>query len=476
MNQPLASTTFGKAPGNSLDDVDRLMGAGRYAQALQLLIPFLKSRFDDVTVLDRAAVCYFRVGDTKTALKLMEFLLESFPGKADAWGKFAAMKVSAGDKPGAAAAYRKALELTPEDASLLAGLNLVQPFSKNSRYASRLKAMIKSGKISAAEQILAHTTLGKVEHKHGNSKAAFYQFSKANEKKNGEYNPESFNIRVKEQAEIFAPCQTLDADPGVPRFLFVTGMPRSGTTLVESSLSRHPGVCSIGESSALDKTAGAVRRYVAGQGGGSGWWDWFGNLDEKAIRQFREFFYQCAFQNKRPEEGVVIDKMPLNCFEMGLAHILLPEAKFVFMSRHPLDVGLSNFMTNFHIGNGFSTNLEWIGQMTRCVLASAQDYQGKLGNQLRIQSYEALVSRPEEQIAALLAHAGLPWHEACLKPEENEAVVSTASIMQVREKINTGALGKWKRYEKELQPLIGAIGGAEWIEEWQAWDRQAGAA
>lgn len=478
MNRVLDKSAFAKFPHSGLAAVDQLMAGGRFAQALQLLIPVLRSDFDDATVLDRAAVCYFRVGDCQTALKLMELLLDVVPANAAAWGKFAAMKASAGDRTGAAAAYRKALELSPENVSFIAGLNLVQPVPVNSPHVSRLKALAASATVSVAEQVLAHATLARIEEKQGNFKLAFAHYKSANELKDADYDAESVGTRVKDQARFFEACRAADAqaDADASRMLFITGMPRSGTTLVESSLSRHPEICSIGESSALDKTAGAVRQYVAARGGGTGWWDWFGQLDEEAIRQFRAYFYQCAFQNERPEGRVVLDKMPLNCFELGLAHVLLPDARFVFMSRHPLDTGLSNFKTNFHAGNGFSARLEWIGHITRSVLSSVQDYQSKLGSQLRIQSYEALVSHPEEQIRALLAHAGLDWHEACLRPEENEAAVNTASLLQVREKINTGALGKWRRYQEELEPLAGALGGSEWIGSWQAWDRQAAGA
>lgn len=215
------------------------MAGGRFAQALQLLIPLLRSDFGDATVLDRAAVCYFRVGDCQTALKLMELLLDALPGNAAAWGKFAAMKASAGDRTGAAAAYRKALELSPENVSFIAGLNLVQPVPVDSPHVSRLKALAASGTVSVAEQVLAHTTLGRIEEKQGNFKLAFAHYKSANELKDADYDAESVGTRVKDQARVFEACRAADAqaDADTSRMLFITGMPRSGTTLVESSLS-----------------------------------------------------------------------------------------------------------------------------------------------------------------------------------------------------------------------------------------------
>ena len=172
---------------------------------------------------------------------------------------------------------------------------------------------------------------------------------------------------------------------------------------------------------------------------------------------------------------VVVDKMPMDCLDLGLARLILPEARFVFMARHPLDVGLSNFVTAFDRGNGFSTRLDWIAHITRLVYASLDDYGPKLGAALRVQSYRALVETPEAQIRALLDHVQLPFEAACLTPEAAGGAVKTASVLQVREKINRAGLGKWHFYEEQLAPLVEALGGPEWIDTWETLDQTLGA-
>ena len=168
--------------------------------------------------------------------------------------------------------------------------------------------------------------------------------------------------------------------------------------------------------------------------------------------------------------SVVVDKLPQNAFEMGYARMILPDAKFIFMARHPLDVGLSLFINSFATGHAYSKNWEWIGHMIRTCYASLEDYKGNLGDQLRIQSYRALVQAPEQQMKEINDHLGLDWDQECLTPQHSEDALKTASVLQVREGINQKGIGKWKRFETELAPLIEALGGWHWIRAWEEED------
>ena len=236
---------------------------------------------------------------------------------------------------------------------------------------------------------------------------------------------------------------------------------------------RHGDVHSIGESKALSKTLVEARRYVASKFGESGAWAWVDHLKDEHIAAFRLRFLEHVGHHNVRTDKVIVDKMPLDCLDIGFANWILPEARFVFMHRHPLDVGLSNFCTNFFETNAFAKRLDWIGQMTRAVYTSAEDYEQKLGHVFRRQSYKALVSDPNTQIRALLAHLDLPWQDACLSPEQSDLAARTASMYQVREAINLKGLNKWQSYEAQLAPLIDALGGRDWIEQWDALDQAA---
>ena len=454
----------------ALGPVDKLISENQHAQALSVLLPILKAGVLEAAVLDRAASCYFQLGDSKTAISLLEVITQTWPDLMLGWGKLAAMRQTNGDKDGAIECYRRALKIEPNSVNALTALNLLTPFTRDSRNAERLRKQTKKPKLDARELAMAHNALGRIEQRADKHRIAFRHFSKAKEATRVDFDLALITAKVDEQVRCFETVEKRELSGEEPRMIFVCGMPRSGTTLVENILLRHSDVESVGESPALTQTLQAVNQHMLRTGKGAKMWDWFGNLTAEEISAFRQYYYKVALANRPAKNPVIVDKMPLNSFELGLAHVLFPDAKFIFMSRHPLDVGLSNFSTNFYVGNEFSRRLDWIGEMTKSVYRSIHDYEFKLIDQLRLQSYAAMVTDPESQISALLTHLQLPWQDACMTPERSGGTVRTASFLQVREKINTNALGKWKPYEAELEPLVQALGGQEWIDDWQRRD------
>lgn len=458
-----------------------LVKTGRNSKALALLLPLLRQNPESVPVLDVAATCYAQMGDGETAAKFLGLILEQQPESARIWCKLATIRATLGDKPGAAEAYQKALAIEPGNVTCLVAYNHLSPFACDGPEAAGLRAVFGNEQHPTNERCLAHFALGHIEQRADHFDLAFEHFAQGNALRQGSYDAGFQEQRVAGQlAARFEEMAETAPGTTAARMLFVTGMPRSGTTLLESSLTHHSQISSIGESPALSAIASEVRQHVAQKHGDVGWWNWVNRLDEAEIAHFRKRFLTRALsrmtEGATEQDAVVIDKMPLNCFDMGLARLLLPEAKFLFMSRHPLDVGLSNFIANFASGNRFATGLDTIGHMTGCVYKSVHNSQSVLGSRLRVQSYEALVTSPEAQLRAVLDHVGLTWQDSCLHPEANSRAVMTASLMQVREQIHTGGLGKWRRYEPQLEPLKAALGGDEWITRWQAWDHHAAGA
>jgi len=316
-------------------------------------------------------------------------------------------------------------------------------------------------------------TLGQIEQTANRPSSAFRFFAKAKAAQKVDFSPDALDQLVDGQVQNFQKSAAPENDRKGPRIVFVVGMPRSGTTLVESILARHSNVGTVGESPALSKTLQVVRQHIKDTQRGAEAWDWCGQLSEQEILLFRQYYFEFIMQRTTVTDEVIVDKMPRNSLHLGLAHLLLPDAKFIFMSRHPLDVGLSNFSTSLDVGNEFSCRLEWIGRMTRSVYRSIEDYKKKLPDQLRIQSYQGLVTNPETEIRALLEHAGLSWQTDCLSPQDAVGAIRTASVQQAREKINTHALGKWEPYQEQLQPLVNALGGPDWIQDWQNQDQMS---
>ncbi len=422
-----------------------LLQGGRADLALAGLLPVLQQNADDPAALDCAAMCYWRLGDGTTALALMRVVTDGWPTLAAAWSKRAAMAAGIGDGALAERCLLQALRLTPQSVAVLAALNRVAPFSLNGALTRRLKSQLKDRSLSRADRVMALNALGRIEERAGRHAQAFRRFAAAKAAGDGQYDADATDRRV--SAQCARPA--VAAGQGGPKVIFVTGMPRSGTTLVESVFDRHPQVTSVGESHALTR----ARQQAAGG----------------SPQQGRDAYLGTLGLPGHGAERVLVDKMPLNLLDLDFARRILPEARFLFLQRHPLDVGLSCFCTNFHEGNGFSHRLEWIGHLTRAVYRSAEDHEAKLGAAFRRQSYRALVNRPEREIRAMLDHAGLDFHADCLSPEAAQGPARTASLYQVREAINRRGLDKWRAYKAQLTPLVETL-GAGWIADWEAAD------
>ena len=235
----------------------------------------------------------------------------------------------------------------------------------------------------------------------------------------------------------------------------------------QQSLDQQVGT--LDESPILQDVLTQLRSQLAHATGDGDPWAWADHLTPSIAADLQNRFMSlCVARFGDILPPVVVDKLPLNIFDLGFAQAILPNARFVCMSRHPLDVGLSNFCTNFGAKHPFSQTLDGIAEVTRAVYRAADLYQDR-GLDMRRQSYRALVEEPEYQIRSLLAYCGLEWDEACLSPEAGNGIVRTASVTQVRAPINRTGLDRWKNYASELTPLCEAL-EADWLASWEATD------
>ncbi len=458
-------------PENKYSIIDKLIASYQYVQAMSQLLPILEADPTNIESLDRVSMCSFQLGDTKTALAMLEVIVENHPGKIPYRVNLAEMRQLSGDIEGAIAECHAVLKLDPKHVRAMYHLNHMQPFERDSKWVARLRKHDKSKKLSSIAQAQASNTLGRVEAASGRFKSAFRHFARAKSAQKQIFDFEQVKQRVDDQVAHFQRKQHTTEYTDGPRVIFVCGLPRSGTTLVESILTRHEQVGSAGETQALPLISSSIRQSL---GPDQNFWEWMNTLSEQDITILRAQYFRTAFKGLPNKKQVIVDKLPFNCLNLGVAQILMPEANFLFMMRHPLDVGYSNYSTIYGNRLEFSARLPWIGTMIREVYRSAEDYAEKLGDKMRLQSFRALVQNPDQQIRALLDHVGLPWQDACLNPEEGTETVLTASNLQVRQKINTNGLDKWKACEEQLQPLVDALGGQEWLRHWQDLDNAAG--
>jgi tetratricopeptide (TPR) repeat protein len=235
--------------------------------------------------------------------------------------------------------------------------------------------------------------------------------------------------------------------------IFIVGMPRTGTTLVERILSSHSEVYSAGE---LQNLALAIKRAAGTKSNKV--------LDRETVEQGIKADFGVLghdyLQSTRPVTGHTrhfVDKTPLNFFNIGFIHLALPDAKIICLRRHPLDACLSNYRQLFALTDSpyyhYSYDLLDTGRYYILFHRLMEHWRRVLpGKVLEIQ-YEELVEDQEAQSRRLIEHCGLDWEDACLTFEKNRAPVATASSAQVREPIYTRAVERWRHYEKHLAPL-----------------------
>jgi tetratricopeptide (TPR) repeat protein len=236
--------------------------------------------------------------------------------------------------------------------------------------------------------------------------------------------------------------------------IFIIGMPRSGTTLIEQILASHPKVFGAGELSDFGRL---VKTACGGEE--SSFPDKIPEWGSEAFYDLGKSYLQ-VIQQLAPDAERVTDKMPYNFNYAGLIYLALPNARIVHVCRDLRDVAFSCFALLFPHGQEYSYDLAELGRYCRAYASLMEHWRSVLppGVMLEVQ-YEELVADLEGHARRILAHCGLEWHEACLAFYKTDRSVLTASAIQVRKPIYRGSIGRWRRHEAQLQPLLQELKG-----------------
>jgi len=236
--------------------------------------------------------------------------------------------------------------------------------------------------------------------------------------------------------------------------VFIVGMPRSGTTLVEQILASHAAVFGAGERTEL---ANCVRHLTAERIGASGFPEAVWTLSGDSLRRMGAD-YVAALHPLAPAAIRIIDKMPGNFLYLGLIRLILPNARIIHVRRDPVDTCLSCFSKLFTGIQPFTYELGELGRYYRSYERLMAHWRTVLPADLLLEvEYEALVADFEPQVRGIVAHCGLPWDPACLEFYKTPRAVHTASMLQVRQPIYRSAIGRWRPDAALLQPLLGAL-------------------
>jgi tetratricopeptide (TPR) repeat protein len=237
--------------------------------------------------------------------------------------------------------------------------------------------------------------------------------------------------------------------------VFIVGMPRSGTTLIEQILASHPHVFGAGE---LTEIGDAAARLTGLDGAPGAFPEIVARLPDEALRQVGAHYVNAA-RARAAGAGRVIDKMPLNFFFVGLIHLALPNARIIHARRDPLDTCLSCFATLFTGDHRVAYELRELGRYYRAYEGLMEHWAGVLPDGVLLEvRYEDVVADLERQARRIVAHCGLGWDDACLGFHGLRRPVRTASATQVRRPIYHSSVGRWRAYGELLSPLIEALG------------------
>ena len=235
--------------------------------------------------------------------------------------------------------------------------------------------------------------------------------------------------------------------------IFIVGMLRTGTSLIEQILDSHSQIRGGGELPLINQISIQTERLIPGS-------EYPNNLLEITSQQFDQLanLYLEKINEHFGGAQFITDKMPQNFLHLGLITKLFPNATIIHCRRNPLDTCLSCYFQEFSRGHPYSQKLETLGNYYLGYVKVMKHWFSILEKPVFNLDYEELISKPEETITALLNSIGLDWEENCLEFYKNRRVIQTQSQDQVRQALYSKSVGRWQNYEEHIQPLIGILG------------------
>lgn len=398
---------------------------------------------------------------SEESLAAYQRAVECDPKSIEALDYLGVAYLSVGRAEEAMAVLEKAANLAPRDVKVLLDAGRAAKYKTRDWRLERIEAMLEDeSQLPMREQVQLQFAAGRAYDDLKDYDRAFHHYARANSIQLAHFPPdeEAADKRFDAIETIFSPSFVRErsgqgAASNLP--IFVIGVPRSGTTLVEQILASHPQVVGAGEVVDLSLAMESVAKQ---HGVDLKYPELIAQLPLTALREIGEAYVH-RLSNRAPGSPRVTDKLPGNLNHIGLIHLALPNAKIVYCKRNPLDVCTSNFMNLFSEQLSYTADLGALGRRYRRLDQLMQHWRKVLpeGSFLEV-VYEELVADLEPGTRRLIDYVGLPWDERCLSFHETQRPVHTLSIAQVYQPLYSTSVGRWRNYEKHLGPLINALG------------------
>jgi tetratricopeptide (TPR) repeat protein len=433
-----------------------------HAEALEAIERALALAPKLAVTVDTIGVVFARAGRHERACECFERAVVLDPARADVRFNLASTLKFLGRFDAARAAYEACLTVDPRHARAHWALaQLVRATPVDNRI-ERLEKLLAAGSLDARDELLVRHALARELEDLGRLEESFAHLAAGKARQRA-----ALRYDVAADLRLFeATMQTFPARSDLPvrdvhlgkEAIFVVGLPRTGTTVVERILTSHVDVASVGESPnfgvLLKRATGSRSQRV---------------LDEATILRSDQVDFDALgreyLASTRPVAAAklrFVDKTPLNFFYLGHIARALPAARLVVLRRDPRDTGLSLFRQLFATRfsyYGFALDLRDIARYYAAFDRLVAHWADVLPGQVLEVQYEALVKAPVAESRRLFAYCGLAWDPAVIEFERNPAPVATASAVQVRQPLNAASVGRWRRYESQLAPLVETLAG-----------------
>ncbi|MEX2497905.1 MAG: sulfotransferase [Wenzhouxiangellaceae bacterium] len=426
-----------------------------FAQAVSVLQPLADSPQADYEVLVFYAQLLLKAHRAEAADAPLASALALDPERIGARLAQVRQRIQLGRIKDAVTSALEVLDRDPASTPAAAMLSEIAPEHMPESTISALEALLDDVRVDAETCGAAGLALGRVMETRGSHERAFDAFAMGNRAlkrraamRGYDYDPAVVEARVEGLQKSFPGMINFDGSDG-EGLVFIVGMPRSGTTLLDRILAAHRQVVSVGEHAMMPAIA---ERAGADSGDPSQF-----EADMSASAGSWRSQYLSSLPHRPTADRVIVDKLPLNFWNIGLIVRLFPRATIVHACRDPRDVGLSSFRLrfpeSFRYVNDFNDFAHYYAQYCRLMSHWRRVLSGRL---LRI-DYEQVVDSIEPCVRRLLDACDLSWDPACLKFSENRDAVYTLSMGQVRRELYREATQRWKRYGDRMAPLVHAL-------------------
>ena len=421
------------------------------------------------------AMAHAWVGDHAAAAHEYERVLAHEPRNPAPYLAYGHTLRTLGRGDAAVAAYREIIRRFPKLGEAYWSLANLKTFRFTAAETETMQQLLDSGDLTVESRIQINFALGKALEDEKAFAESFARYDEGNALKRAtlSYNAELtttyvLNCQTLFSAKFFADRAGWGSQSHEP--IFIVGLPRSGSTLIEQILASHSAIEGTMELRILPYLVSRIASKALSPRGGSAtrlatdaqapYPEILRNFDADALKAIGEEYLERARMHRTRQRSFFIDKMPDNFAHIGLIQLVLPNAKIIDARRHPLACCFSNFKQYFPLGKDYSYRLSDLGRYYADYTQLMTHFDAVLPGKVHRVFYERMINDSEGEIRRLLDYLGLPFEERCLRFHETERAVRTASSEQVRMPIFTDAQEQWRNYEPWLEPLKTTLGPA----------------